>query len=135
MCGTIREDFDPNNAAMSLWLVFIKYIYAWKIMAIWSHYWLAWILGYIIVWWYTTTLFKSLISKFIQSWNPCYGVIHFKTYAKTFVVQLVHTSYCLHDSKPPSFVITIELSKRLQNMWFYLKTLILITLNKSLVSV
>ena len=70
MCGTIREDFDPNNAAMSLWLVFIKYIYAWKIMAIWSHYWLAWILGYIIVWWYTTTLFKSLISKFIQSWKP-----------------------------------------------------------------
>ena len=24
MCGTIREDFNPNNVAMSLWLVFIK---------------------------------------------------------------------------------------------------------------
>ena len=24
MCGTIREDFYPNNVAMSLWLVFVK---------------------------------------------------------------------------------------------------------------
>ena len=24
MCGTIREDFNPNNVAMSLWLVFRK---------------------------------------------------------------------------------------------------------------
>ena len=24
MCGTIREDFNPNNVAMSLWLVFVK---------------------------------------------------------------------------------------------------------------
>ena len=38
MCGTIREDFNPNNVAMSLWLVFVKYIYTWKIMATWSHY-------------------------------------------------------------------------------------------------
>jgi len=24
MCGTIRKDFNPNNVAMSLWLVFVK---------------------------------------------------------------------------------------------------------------
>ena len=37
-CGSIREDFNPNNVAMNLWLVFIKYIYTWEVMATWSHY-------------------------------------------------------------------------------------------------
>ena len=40
-CGTISEDFNPNNVAMSLCLVFVKYIYTCKLMATWSLYQLA----------------------------------------------------------------------------------------------
>ena len=41
MCGTISEDFNPNNVAMRLCLVFVKYIYTCKLMATWSLYQLA----------------------------------------------------------------------------------------------
>ena len=65
----------------------------------------------------------------------CYLGIYFKICANVFKAQLVDTAWCLYDSNPLSFVITIKLSKRLQNMWFCQKTLILITLNQSLVRI
>ena len=76
---------------MSLWFSFIKYIYiyiyiTWKGMAEWSHYQLAWLLKYIIVWWYKTIGFKGLV--WYMSLNTCFQFlnnipsifIHFFTY-------------------------------------------------------
>ena len=87
----------------------------------------------IVIYSYSYQVINSLNSFKVE--NLCYKGIYFKTYAKIFEAQLVDTSWCLYDSNPPSFVVTIKLSRRLQNMWFCEKTFILITLNKYLVSV
>ena len=129
-------------------------------MVEWSHYQLAWLLNYIVVWWYTTTGFKGLVwymclntcfqflknitgifthflhphvfpkntnnvtkrplshwfSKFIHTWKLVLRGNILQKLCKN--VCRVDTSQSFHDSNSPSFVITIELSKTLQKMWF-----------------
>ena len=70
----------------------------------------------IVIYNYSYQVINSLNSFKLQ--NLCYGGVYFKNCAKIFEAQLVDTSWWLYDSNPPFFVVTIELSKRLQNIGF-----------------